>query len=74
MIRINILPKVYDEIPIYQQLIDQFKIDVLEVEAKLPLINEEVALLLRYEVEIDPKVIHKIIFYEFHLNDFIYSF
>jgi hypothetical protein len=26
------------------------------MEVKLPLINEEVALLLRYEIEIDPKV------------------
>ncbi len=56
MIRINFLPKTYDEIPIYQQLIEELKEDIPRMEVKLPLINEEVALLLRYEIEIDPKV------------------
>ncbi|CAF2418248.1 unnamed protein product [Rotaria sp. Silwood2] len=54
--KVNILPKTYAEIPIYQEFIDELKADVLRIEAKLPLINEEVALLLRYEIEIDPKV------------------
>ena len=53
----NILPKNFDEIPIYEEFIDEFKKDVLKIEVKLPLINEEVALLLRYEIEIDSKVI-----------------
>jgi hypothetical protein len=55
-IRINILPKIYDEIPIYQQFIDELKEDIPRIEAKLPLINEEIALLFRYEIDIDPKV------------------
>ncbi len=54
--RINILPKIYDEVLLYQEYIDELKADIPRIEAKLPLINEEVALLHRYEIEIDPKV------------------
>ncbi|CAF4716798.1 unnamed protein product [Rotaria socialis] len=57
--KINILPKIYDEIPTYQQFIDELKTDVLKIESRLPLINEEVALLLRYEIEIDPKLLEQ---------------
>jgi len=56
LIRINILPKTYDEIPIYQQFLDELKEDLPRIEEKLPIINEEIALLLRYETEIDSKV------------------
>ncbi len=54
--RINHLPKTYDDIPIYQELIDELKRDLPRIEMKLPIINEEIALLIRYEIEIDPKV------------------
>ncbi|CAF1493626.1 unnamed protein product [Rotaria magnacalcarata] len=57
--KINILPKMYDEIPNYQQFIDELKTDALEIESKLPLINEEVALLFRYEIEINPKLLEQ---------------
>ncbi|CAF4640561.1 unnamed protein product [Rotaria sp. Silwood1] len=57
--KVNILPKIYDEIPIYQEFIDELKSDVLRIEAKFPLINEEVALLLRYEIEIDSKLLEQ---------------
>ncbi len=56
MIRINLLPKTYDEISIYQEFIDELKRDLPRIEMKLPIINEEIALLIRYEIEIDSKV------------------
>ncbi|CAF1052735.1 unnamed protein product [Didymodactylos carnosus] len=54
--RAVILPKTYDDIPIYQQFIDDLKANIPRIEAKIPLISEEVALLLRYEVEIEQGV------------------
>ncbi|UJR33040.1 hypothetical protein I4U23_020499 [Adineta vaga] len=57
--KINILPKTYAEIPIYQQFIDELKMDISRIETKLPLIDEEVTLLLRYEIEIDSKFLEQ---------------
>ena len=57
--RIHVLPKTYAEIPVYQQFIDELKADVLEIEKKLPLINEQMALLVRYEIEIDLKLLEQ---------------
>lgn len=54
--RLNILPKIYDEIPRYQEFLDRLREDLPRIEGKLPIINEEIALLLRYETEIDPQV------------------
>ena len=54
--RVNILPKTYDDIASYQQMIEQLKAELPRIEPKLPIINEEVALLLRYEMEIDADV------------------
>ncbi|CAF4415683.1 unnamed protein product, partial [Adineta steineri] len=56
---INILPKTYDEIPIYQQFIDELKVDIPRIEAKLPLIDEEMTLLIRYEIEIQSKLLEQ---------------
>jgi hypothetical protein len=52
----NVLPNSYEDVTVYQQFIEELKADIPRIEAKLPLINEEVALLLRYEIEIDSKV------------------
>ncbi len=73
MIRINILPKIYDEIPIYQQFINELKTDIPRIEAKLPIINEEIALLLRYEIEIDPEVRFSFTYelHEFRTKEFL---
>ncbi|CAF0762898.1 unnamed protein product [Adineta steineri] len=57
--KINILPKTYDEIPIYQQFIDELKVDIPRIEAKLPLIDEEMTLLIRYEIEIQSKLLEQ---------------
>lgn len=61
--RIHIHPKTYEEIPIYQKFIDELETDMIRIEANLPLINEEVALLLRYEIEIDSQVCFVIEFF-----------
>ena len=53
---LNILPKIYEEIPGYQEFLDRLKEDLPKIEGKLPIISEEIALLLRYETEIDPQV------------------
>ena len=57
--RIHIVPKTYAEIPVYQQFIDELKANIPEIEKKLPLINEQMALLVRYEIEIDSKLLEQ---------------
>ncbi|CAF0769681.1 unnamed protein product [Adineta ricciae] len=57
--RIHIVPKTYAEIPVYQQFIDELKVNVPEIEKKLPLIHEQMMLLVRYEIEIDSKLLEQ---------------
>jgi len=54
--KINVVPKTYDDIPIYQEFIEQLKNDIPRIEDKLPVINEQIGLLHRYEIDINPKV------------------
>lgn len=60
--RLGIHPKIYEEIPLYQELLEQLKSDLPRIEEKLPIINEEIALLLRYETEIDHQVCRVLLF------------
>ena len=55
-VRINVRPAVYADIPVYQDMIDQLREEVPRTEGKLPLIDEQVALLIRYEKELDMPV------------------
>jgi hypothetical protein len=54
--RIHILPATYDDILVYQQTIDELRADLPRIQRKFPLIDEQMALLVRYEINIETNV------------------